>query len=146
MLKSTLFASIALALIAAPANAAVPKISGKYIVADSGTCQAIQDGSNPGLILSLIETANFDPATGMVKLTGVGVGGDLVVWSGGTAGYQTQTLSKTHSYSNTATTLTVNGNTLNIIYGAVKNGIAQSAVINGVDGNGCVSTVTAIHE
>lgn len=146
MLKSTLLAVAAVMLLAVPVRASVPALSGNYALAVTGICQGVQSGSNPGFLGSLIETDNFDPSTGMVQITGSGISGGLVVWTGGTAGYQTQTISKTHSYSNTATTLTINGIAYNIIYGHVKNGVAQSAVVNGIDGNGCVDTATFTHE
>lgn len=141
-----ILAAAALALLAAPAGATVPALSGKYAVADVSICQAVQSGSNPGLLGSLIETTHFDPSTGMVKITGAAIFGYLVVWSGGTTGYQTQAISQTKTYSNTANTLTIGSTTYNIIYGHVKKGIAQSAAVNGIDSNGCVATVTAIHE
>lgn len=146
MLKRIFATATALALLTAPAFAAVPAISGKYALGASGTCQAIQSGSVVGLIESLNELANFDSTTGMVKFTGTGIFGDLVVWTNGTSGYETKTINQTQTYSNTATTVTVNGITYNIVYGPVKNGIAQSAIYNGFDANGCPVTGVAIRQ
>src|SRR5690348_12667785 len=125
MLKPALLMATSLVFLSVPAFATVPIISGKYAVSVSATCQAIQTGSNGGVIESLNEIANFDSANGTVKITGTGIFGYLVVWSGGTSGYQTQTINQDQSYSNTATTITVNGITYNIAYGHVKKGIAQ---------------------
>lgn len=135
----------ALTLFAVPAGASVPALSGKYALGGSGTCQALESGSSPGAIESVIETAKFDPATGMVKQTATSITGDLLAWTG-TTGYHTKRNSKTVTYSNTATTLTLNGITYNIVYGTVTNGIAQFAAFNGFDKNGCAITATMTRE
>lgn len=146
MLKFAVLASVAFALGAVPANATVPVIKGKYAVTGNEVCQAVEGSSTPGLIASFVETANFDPTTGMVAVTGAGSGGYLVVWPGDQAGYQHKTFSKMYSYSNTATTVTIGGITFDIVYGHLKKGVAQSAAVSGIDGSGCVEADTAIHQ
>ncbi|MGD0192255.1 MAG: hypothetical protein ABSD74_16055 [Rhizomicrobium sp.] len=146
-LKSACVAATALLILAQPTLAgSVPKISGKYALGFTETCQAVQTGSATGFINNFLVIANFDSTKGTVQLTGTLTAGGLVVWDGALSGLNQSPVSSTVNYSNTATTFTVDGTTYNVAYGPLKKGVAQSAVYSGIgpDGPGCLESGTAI--
>ncbi|HEY5046580.1 MAG TPA: hypothetical protein VII49_00985 [Rhizomicrobium sp.] len=146
MLKSVFVVATTLTLWAMPTWAAtVPTISGKYISTFNAICQAV-DSNQDGLIDNGAEVTNFDSSTAMLHTTGYGIDGSLVVWPGGTAGLTQFKLSQTAPYSNTATTLTIDGIVYNVVYGTVKNGIAQSLAISGIGPNGCATAIAAFRQ
>jgi hypothetical protein len=148
MLKPAIAASAAALLLAMPASAAVPKLSGNYMVDYNEICQAnTNNGSaTSGETHSEALTVNFDPTSGTATLSGFDVNGALVVSGGVTAGYATTPMSGSGPYSNTKTTITLGGATFNIFYGPSKKGIVQSAVFNGISSGNCAASATAIHQ
>jgi hypothetical protein len=152
MSKRLIAASAISLLLSTPASAAkVPALSGSYIVTYNEICQA---GSNDdGRSHSEIVLATFDPAAGTATLSGKDVNGGLRV-NGADFGYETDPVTGTGSYTNTKNTLTLNGITFNVLYGAVKKDVVQSAVFNGITddnesrgiGGLCAASAMAIHQ
>jgi hypothetical protein len=140
--------AVALLPMVQPALAA-PEISGSYSLSSTELCQAVlkTDGARtPGVMKNGLAVANFDNSSGTVSGTLAEIGGDLVVWTNATTGLSQDSRSFDVSYSNTGTTFTVNGVTLNVAYGSVQGGIAQSFQWNGANSNGCLIIGTAIHQ
>ena len=113
---------------ALPPPKAVPKISGSY------TYQWIESCFNSdGGIAGVSHTAavvNFDSTSGMATLNGFHAHGSPPVLD---------PISGTAAYSNTKTTLTLNGTVYEVFYGKVTKGIATSLTyIAVVDGDGDV--------
>ena len=125
--------------------AAVPKISGNYALNFTEMCQAVEGGTT-GFINNYLVVGDFNDTNMTVQITGTKTAGALVVWNGGTAGLVQSPDSGSTSYSNTATTITVDGTIYNVVYGPSKKGVAQSAQWSGIgpDGAGCLETGTAI--
>lgn len=138
----SIFAAAMLAGFAAPAFAAAPVISGNYVFTFTEICQANIPSSSPGTIQSTIAIANFNPTAGTVSVSGSEVDGDLVVL-GGNGGLTSTTLSQSFPYSNTGTTFTLNGTTLNAVYGKAKKTIAQNFIVGGVVNSTCSVTGSA---
>jgi hypothetical protein len=137
-LKSILVSITALALLAVPASAGkVPQLSGKYAFNFNITCQ-VASGDPFGLIETQVVVAKFNPSSGMVTMTGAQSSGELVVGSGGNPGTTTVPISVTEAYSNTDTTLDLQGVTYGAAFGPVAGGVAQSVLISGVPDSGCV--------
>jgi hypothetical protein len=140
-------ASVAVILLATPAFAGkVPALSGAYIVTYNEVCQANTNTQNGGASHSEAVLATFDPGTATATLSGQDVNGALVVISGPPTGYTTSPVEGSGPYSNTKTTLTLGGVTFNIVYGAVKKGVAQSAVFNGITAGNCAASAMAVHQ
>lgn len=158
-------AATAALLAAAPAMAATPAISGKYIVTITKFCQMANtyhfspepgggnyldgiDTSGSNFKQTMV-TATFSPAKGTVTVNGFDNGGDVEIFQftgsiNNTLGSQiAQTAnSGKSSYSNTDTTFTIGGQVLNALYGQVnKKGVAGFVTFQGVfpadQGNMC---------
>jgi len=118
-------------------------LSGKYAVRFNEIC--LPNGDAGGAASDDIIVVNFNTAKGTASLNGINDIGELV---GGNGVVTESAVSKSSPYSNTATTITLNGTTLTIMYGPVKKGIAQSFVAGGIDSNqsSCEDTITALHQ
>ena len=147
MRKLRIVSAISVLLIVQPALAA-PEISGSYSLSATELCQALLrvDGFRyPGVMKNGLTVANFDDSSGTVTGVVKEIGGDLVVWTNATPELTQDSRSFNLTYSNTDSTLTVDGVPLNVTYGPVQGGIAQSFQWNGVNSAGCLLTGTAIH-
>jgi len=146
MLKSILVGTTGLLLLITPSSAkSVPELSGSYALNYSVICQAVES-SSPGITIVESVIAKFDRSDGMVQLTGTETSGDLVVWSGGTAGVTQSGVSQSQTYSNTATTVTFDALTYSAVYGPVSDGIAQSMLVSGIPNAGCTLSGTFIRQ
>ena len=142
-----LMSVVGLALIVTPAFARhVPALSGKYASNYNQTCQALQSTANPGSTYQSIFVSNFDSASGTVQLDGTASSGALVVWTGGSEGMTDWIVHKNSVYSNDATTATFDGVVYSVVYGSMKNGIAQSAVFSGQPIADCAVSIVLIHQ
>jgi hypothetical protein len=146
MSKSIILAAGAFALFAVPAPAAVPKLSGTYIVNYNEVCQAslVNGNNNTGESHSEALTVTFDDSTKTATLSGIDIQGALVDMNGTPSGYTQAPLSGSGPYSNTKTTVTIDGTTFNIFYGPLKKGVAQSAAFNGITTGNCAASAMAI--
>ncbi len=158
--QAKLFAAAAVAtlLAVAPAVAATPVISGKYVYASSTFCQPTiqieyaQDTNGQTFVngLNLTEPedtahevglASFDPTTLTVTFSGKKDHGSnvLLQTSGGLQGSMIaeKTESGSGSYSNTATTVTLSGATYNATYGKSSKGVVEYFALVGLDSAGC---------
>jgi hypothetical protein len=155
------FAAVAVfgvAAFAAPSFAAAPVISGNYIYVSRTFCQPTiavqyandQNGQNfvNGLNMTAPEDtaheagqANFTPATATVTFNSVKDHGSnvLIQTSGGLMGsvISEKTEGGSAGYSDTATSVTLNGQTFNATFGAASKGIVTSFLLVGLDGAGC---------
>ncbi len=141
------------------AQAAVPKISGLYIVSVSNTCQesikATKSGGGnvtdisknlTGQFEETIAKATFTLSTHVFAYTGTRVQGDnmLIFGKGGLAIVEGPDVQPSSAYSNDATTVTLAGNIFTVIYGAVTAaGVANSFMFQKKDGN-CVTKGIAV--
>lgn len=158
-MKSISTAAALAAISFCTAAMAAPVISGSYIVTERRMCQAnaafnfaqgetdnyvdqvsLQGGESGHTLLQ----AAFSPAKGKVTVSGFDATGDSMLFhltgkASGTLGnpltQKTMSGSKI-AYSNTDTTLTINGTTYQVLYGQVdKNNIAHYAAFQGVNQN-----------
>jgi hypothetical protein len=141
------------------AHAAVPKISGAYIVSVSNTCQEqiklTKSGVNvtdvnktlQGQFEETIAKATFNATAGTFGYVGTRVHGDnmLIFGKGGQAIIEgPDTLPSNTAYSNDTATVTLGGNVFKVIYGAVTAaGVANSFMFQRKDGN-CVTKGIAV--
>lgn len=169
MKRMALSIAMAAACFCAPASAQT--ISGKYIITITKLCQltGTYNFSTVGLgqnYVNEIESsgsnfkqsmyqATFNPTKGNVTVSGFDNGGDLEIFH--ITGSIVTTLGSTltqasnsgkSSYSNTATTFTVNGQVLNAMYGQIdKKGVAHYVTFQGVfagdSGQECTEQGTA---
>ncbi len=146
MSRSIFLAAGAFALLAVSAQAAPPKLSGTYIVNYNEVCQAsLVDGQgDTGESHSEALTVTFDDSTMTATLSGIDIQGALVDMNGTPSGYTQVPLSGSGPYSNTKTTVTIDGTKFNIFYGPVKHGIAQSAAFNGITSGNCAASAMAV--
>jgi hypothetical protein len=149
---------LAAAVCAAPAWAATPIISGNYVYASRTFCQpTIQlnyanDQNNQTFVNGLNMTApedtaheagqaSFDSSTATVTFSAFKDHGSnvLLQTSGGLQGSVISEKSESGSanYSNTATTVTLNGMTFNVTYGKSAKGISTGFELVGLDPSGC---------
>lgn len=128
-------------LCASATDAAVPIISGTYLLKEAKVCGIAADPwpgavttSFDGVSKSIVATVAFDHATGKADITGVQGSTQIIVpnSSGGSVSLSPNDGSAI-PYSNTATTFTVNGQTYKVIYGTVTGGIAQELEFSGVE-------------
>jgi len=136
----------ALAALAAPAIGA-PALSGHYALNVSVLCQSTT--TFPGMVVTKLADANYDPVAGTVTVNGIQTSGKLT--GAGGAGMNVTAISYTSPYSNSDTTLTAAGVTWSIQYGAVDGaGVAQSYLTNGLVNVGaaplCNGWATALHK
>jgi len=153
--KAILAAGAALC-ITVPALATTPKLSGKYIVTITKFCQMVNtyhfspepgggnylDGINTSgsNFKQSMVAASFSPTKGTVTINGLDDGGDVEIFQLtcsiiSTLGEQIAQASNSGKvdYSNTDTTFTIGGQTLNALYGQVnKNGVAGYFTFQGV--------------
>ena len=148
---------LAAAVFACSAAQAAPAISGKYIVTERRMCQATAtfNFANGGSIGNYVNNVNlfggdtgqtlllatFSPAKGTISVTGFGAGGDTMLFhltgtGSGTLGSALTEHPENGNkipYSNTDTTVTINGLTYHVFYGQVdKNNVAHFAAFQGV--------------
>ena len=140
---------VGLALMATPAVAkpVFGKLDGKYATSYNLTCQAVQNGSDPGLTAPSAYITNFHSDIGKASFAIARVSGGLAIWRGGTQGMTHQNIPGTIVYSNAATTATFDGVVYDAVYGPVKNGIAESALLSGIAynvGEGCAASIVLI--
>ena len=164
MLKSSILGvAIALFCLAGASEAATPPIlSGKYLATYEQFCQpslSITYANPPsGFVLSSISSTNagkfrsdavtmtFTPGTSTVVVNGsenkssaISLLCNVLCSIGDPMTSASVNLSA--PYSNTASTMTLNGVVYQAIYGALKVGVAQSGVMVGIDGSGCSITI-----
>jgi hypothetical protein len=109
---------------------AAPTVSGGYTYTWIESCFNT-NGTLAG-ISHTTGTLTFDTASGMATLSGFTTQGEPPVL---------MPISGTAAYSNTATTITINGQTYDVFYGKLAKKVATSltyiAVVNGDDGAKC---------
>jgi hypothetical protein len=147
----------------APAIAfAVPVLSGAYVFSASSNCQAIlsvtKDANGKvtgvsiaqgGALNGIAGTIKFTPTTGMASLSGTVVDGNLLLMQGvsGNMTLEQEALLEDWAYSNTGTTVTLNGTVYRVAYGKVVNTIAQDFTLVGrEEANRCVFAGTFRHK
>ena len=146
------------------AIAATPKIQGSYNISYIETCQ-IEFSTSPantgpvqsfntvqnGKITHSLFSGTFK--NGKAKLSGFQIQSSLMIYdnmSGDTSRMVKTSENTTTSYSNSATTVTMLGQTFGVLYGNVNGGIAQDFMFAGIpdptnpDGPACAATGTAI--
>ena len=143
---SAALAGVSMSAASMSAYAATPVISGKYVTNYKEICQTNGQSGNADETYSEALVADFDAATATVKISGTEVTGPLIVASCCSTKYTVKSGSRSSSYSNTATTITVNGATSNAIYAPLKNGIAQSVTFVGISTGGCAVSATAFQQ
>src|SRR4051812_46112363 len=160
-IASGLLAGVAVLAMVQVAHAAVPKISGVYIVSISNTCQdkisLTKNGTggvtdvNKATSAQFEETiakATFTLATHAFSYAGTRVFGDNILIVGKTGKVITEgpdTLPSS-TYANNATTVTLAGNVFGILYGAVNaGGVATSFMFQRKDGI-CVTKGIALRQ
>ena len=155
-MKTFAMTAAAAALLVPFAACATPAISGKYIVTERRMCQAVATFSfdntvntgdfvndvnlNGGIFKNSLVLANFSPAKGNVSISGTDEGGDVMLFdkTGVQTGQQGNVIAETANsgkvaYSNTSTTVTINGETYHVLYGQIdKNNIAHYFATEGV--------------
>jgi hypothetical protein len=154
-MKKVLFAVVAAGVLASAPVAADPVISGKYIVTITKYCQLVgtynfATTNATGDYVNAINTsgsnfkqsmllATFSPAKGTVSIDGIDDGGDIEIFKFtgvennqfGNPIAQTPNSGKV-DYSNTATSLTISGQTYSALYGQVnKKGAAGYVAFEG---------------
>jgi len=147
-MKFTIWAA-ATAAVLLPAHTfagTVPTLSGKYATSYNEICQ--QNNPNipvqgTGATYTEAVVADFNATAGTVTLKGSEIYGPLV---GGYVALTQSPLSESTTFSNTATTVTIGTTTYNVVYGPVKKGVAQSAVLTGIDSAGCAASGVAIRQ
>ncbi len=111
--------------IAAPPPKAIPALSGSYTYTWIESCF-----DTNGMLAGVSHTTgtlSFDPGSGMATLNGFTAQGEPPVLA---------PISGTAAYSNTKTTVTINGQSYDVFYGKVSKGVATSfTYINVVDGD-----------
>jgi hypothetical protein len=157
-----LLAGVGVLAMAQVAQAAVPKISGVYIVSISNVCQdkisLTKSGSGNVTDVNKATSAQFEETIAKATFvlsnhtfsyTGTRVYGDNLLITGKAGKVITEgpdTLPEGSPWSNTASTLTLAGNVFAVLYGAVNaSGVATSAMFQRKDGN-CVTKGIAIRQ
>ena len=160
MIKS--FPAAAFLLLAAgPAGATtVPVISGKYFISAVSVCQpqiqvTYTSGTVSGISVpfagSMLNTAavgDFNASTGKVSLSGAANTGSVLLFSdnvGHNAGtpFAGGPVKVKYAWSNTDTSVTINGVVFQPVYGHEKNGVVESFMLEGIDSGGCSVTISA---
>jgi hypothetical protein len=147
--KVVLSALTLLALASArPGNA--QELSGTYVILMQTTCQIIISGSTtlaPGGSSNSVGSAVFTPSAktgnaGIVVIDETVIGGAPV--TSGTGSVVSSPQHATVAYSNSATTLTINGIRYNAVYSNIQNGIAERVFFNGVLSEGRFANACAV--
>jgi len=160
MIKS-LRAAMFLVLAAWPAGATtVPVISGKYFTSAVSVCQPSIQVSyaggvvsaitvpSPGSMLNTAGIADFDAATGKVSIRGVANTGSALLLSDN-MGHNFGTplaggpVKVKYGWSNTETTVTIDGTVFQAVYGKLKSGTVESFMLEGIDSGGCAVSISA---
>lgn len=141
-----------------------PVISGGYIFSASSNCQAIitvyknEEGQvtafsvHNGSLNGISGTATFTPSTGRVVISGTSVDGPLVIVrssdnSGQDRPLEQIDISLDWPYSNTETTITINGIIYRAAFGKKAGKIVQQFnVVGREEGGGCVFVGTFTHK
>jgi hypothetical protein len=141
-------AGMSLLLISPVSAASVPILSGIYSISVTATCQATEN--SPGAIMNRLLTANFKNSKHIITVTGVTTYGSLVVPEGSAGGISQAAISYSSPFANTATTLTADHATVNVVYGPItQSNVALSYLSSGPvieDGLSCVETATALRQ
>ena len=119
LLAAALGASAMLVSPAMAAKGTLPIISGNYVLTEVDNCVNSATSFSQETVL-----ASFNPNTGAVTFNGYKAGGNPLTL-GASSGSGT--------YSNTATTLTLNGNTFQVIYGKLAGGKATYLSYIGIE-------------
>jgi hypothetical protein len=94
----------------------------------------------PGMLQEIIGTASFNDTRGRVKIVGFNVWGDLVRIIGhASRAMHQEPLNVSWTYSNTASTLTLNRAVYRVIYTDVSGEVAGAAYFQRLDGECAVS-------
>lgn len=142
-------------LFSCPAVAHVPTIAGNYVSVTRVYCQPTLNVVHSGASVSsvtLTQTAPtaystelefFDPHTNRVKITSVAETGSSLLLNDDVSGlsgmpFQTASGSQKFSYSNDATTVTINGIKYHAEYGLQVNGVVQYFALLVLGANDCV--------
>jgi hypothetical protein len=151
----------ALLVSGASALAATPILSGTYLVTLRSFCQPTvtanfatsgsdsfvdnlsSNDASVDAFMQEILSVTFNPAKGKITFTGFQDQGSnlLLQFTGSRSGTFGSALTEqpdkgSSKYSNTATTLTVNGDTSNAVYGGIDaNGVAHSLIFMGLSGD-----------
>jgi hypothetical protein len=147
------------ALLLSGAAASAQTIAGTYAFLLTVNCQGMlrlhKDGSGkmfnvtmqrPGMLQEVLGTATFGTATGKAHIVGHMVSGDLlrILGQAGEAMRQ-QSLNVWWTYSNTASTFTLNGKLYRAVYTNVASGVAGGAYFQRLTDN-CVESGSAIRK
>jgi hypothetical protein len=119
-----------------------PNLQATYIKGSTTLANINLSTSNYGQFEVSALAADFDSSTKTVTFTGSGNSGTAqeITDNNGTLwglNFVNGSVNQSYSYSNTSTTLTINGTDFQIVYGALKKGVAQSATAVGINGAGC---------
>jgi hypothetical protein len=152
-------AAVVMMFAAQPASTAAPGLSGKYFAQGVSICQpsiqVIYTGgsvnninvTSPGSTLNLMTIAKFDPTKLKVTLTGVANQGSALLLAdnvGHSFGmpFAGGPVDAKYPWSNTDTTVTINGVVFQAVYGNVKGGIADGFMLEGIDSGGCSVSIS----
>jgi hypothetical protein len=134
--------ALTLLVVASGRPSRAQELSGQYVILMQTACQMIVSGSTtlkPGGSSNSVGTAFFTPGAksknaGRVVINETVIGGPPIASETGSV------VSSPHrsnvAYSNSATTLTINGISYNAVYSNIQNGIAARVFFNGVLGAG----------
>ncbi len=139
----------------APVPPVTPLISGTYIVSLTSLCQLTfdtkKDTETPspspqangdialletivnGNLEQSVGTATFDSGAGTMSFDGRAIHGDIWIYTNLPGGVVMEDIPDTITnapYSNTATTLTINGQVYHAVYAGISGGIVQTAMFN----------------
>lgn len=159
-----LTACISLCLIPITALAAAPRLSGVYALSLTENCQVTlttHTDPNTGDVDSLetvddgklsetVASAKFNAAAGTITLSGAQGKGSILLVPGLSDPSEVMAqlaTSESLSFSNTGSTLTINGDTFTAAYGDIAAGVAHYVTFMRVDTmKGCVEHGTAVHQ
>jgi hypothetical protein len=140
MFCTAIMGSVALVAVGAlAAEPPGPELSGNYTVNGTVFCQPGTTGAKSGAYDVTVGLVTFYPTVGDVALRQTQVLGSVVDTT-----LPFSVLNKTYdyTYSNTATTVTLNNTPYNVIYSEVEGGIAGAVSGVAVDSNGCARSFT----
>jgi hypothetical protein len=147
--SKVILSALMLVALASQNPSSAQELSGEYAIVLQTTCQMIISGSatlQPGSSSNSVGTAVFTPSpksnAGTVVISETVIGGPLM--SSGTGSIVSSPQHSTVGYSNSGTTLTVNGIRYNAVYSNIQNGIAGKVFFNGVLGEGAVMNACSV--
>jgi hypothetical protein len=103
-----------------------------------------------GNLRNVATKIDFDPGTMTAQLSGAGSEGSIIAMTDKNNNYtwgraiRNAAYRKSEPYSNTSSTLTLNGVPLQAVYGTQVNGVAQSVAAMGLDKKGCSVSIYAV--